>query len=229
MFSKKIYSDDERIRQVWDVIEVKKLMARRTYDNAFALRKKEMDELWVQKPENKKTASYGRDYGYVIGYDNIYKEYVADFEKNSTVGTTQIHSLSTPLVKIAGDGKTAQGVWYSPGQVTTPDDAKFVYTKFFVDFIKEDDEWKIWHLFVGTEYEVSVGASFEEDMPLEKARHPEKYPPLPRKSDAGFFAAEAYSMKYNYCHLKPLPDDYQTFSETVSYGPEGDPAYHKEV
>lgn len=52
----KVFSDDEQIRRVWDMEEVKDLMARRAYLYMQDLRREEIETLWVQKPENKKTA-----------------------------------------------------------------------------------------------------------------------------------------------------------------------------
>lgn len=65
-----------------------------------------------------------------------------------------MHTSTTPVIEIAGDGKTAQGAWYSPGIGVLPqyEDGKihlqsmFFWEKYGADFIKEDGAWKIWHL-----------------------------------------------------------------------------------
>ena len=53
----KVFSDDEQVRRVWDMEEVKDLMARRAYLYMQDLRREEIETLWVQKPENKRLRS----------------------------------------------------------------------------------------------------------------------------------------------------------------------------
>jgi len=65
-----------------------------------------------------------------------------------------MHTSTTPVIEIAGDGKTAQGAWYSPGMGVMPQivdgkvklQAMMFWEKYGADFIKEDGVWKIWHL-----------------------------------------------------------------------------------
>ncbi|MGC3982415.1 MAG: nuclear transport factor 2 family protein [Steroidobacteraceae bacterium] len=65
-----------------------------------------------------------------------------------TPGRMFVHSMLTPVIEIAADGKTAQGVWDSWGPLVTDGDAlgDWLWVKYGVDFIKENDQWKIWHL-----------------------------------------------------------------------------------
>ena len=71
-----IRSNEERIVRVWDVEQVKDLMSRRSIYEATGRRQEELDELWVQVPENRKTASFGRNWGYYVGTDEIRQFYV---------------------------------------------------------------------------------------------------------------------------------------------------------
>ena len=65
-----------------------------------------------------------------------------------------MHTQTTPIIEIAGDGKTAKGLWYSPGireSVQIIDDnavtaGGWFWEKYGVDFVKEDGKWKIWHI-----------------------------------------------------------------------------------
>lgn len=43
----KVFSDDEQVRRVWDMEEVKDLMARRAYLYMQDLRREEIETLWV--------------------------------------------------------------------------------------------------------------------------------------------------------------------------------------
>lgn len=67
----KVFSDDEQIRRVWDMEEVKDLMARRAYYYMQDMRREELETLWVQKPENRETAVFGSNWGFYLGLDNI--------------------------------------------------------------------------------------------------------------------------------------------------------------
>lgn len=52
------------------------------------------------------------------------------------------HPLTTPVIQVAKDGKTAKALWWSPGM----ERGGWAYGKYGVDFVKEDGEWRIWHL-----------------------------------------------------------------------------------
>lgn len=67
-------------------------------------------------------------------------------------GNMLIHYLATPMIEVAGDGKTARGVFRSPGveAVVPAGGGKPVplwsFGAYAVDFIHLDGRWKIWHL-----------------------------------------------------------------------------------
>jgi hypothetical protein len=93
-------------------------------------------------------------------------------------GQLHMHSMFTPVIEIAADGKTAQGVWdsFGPGVQTVSSGAGWLWVKYGVDFVKEDGEWKIWHLQVfpifSTPYEKSLTTTA-----LEHAAGPPPPPP----------------------------------------------------
>jgi len=87
------------------------------------------------------------------GIKRLYSKYHT--EQIVGPGVMAVHALTTPVLEIAGDGKTAKGVWVSPGHITggpfTPDGsikAHWAWMRYGNDFILEDGEWKIWHLHV---------------------------------------------------------------------------------
>ena len=157
MAKKKIVSrsNEERIIRVWDIEQIKDLMSRRTVYETNGQREEELRDLWVQLPENQKTASFGRNWGYYVGMDEIKRYYVtqyneqvqAEIAKLSDVdvpgtGRFLFHPLSTPNVNLAEDGKTAQGTWYSIGADCYPAengkaDCNWNCQKICADFIKE--------------------------------------------------------------------------------------------
>jgi hypothetical protein len=66
-------------------------------------------------------------------------------------GMLESELIGTPVIEVAGDGKTARGEWLSLMAVgkTHEDDPKpqalWIWWKSAIDFVKEDGEWKIWH------------------------------------------------------------------------------------
>ena len=57
-------------------------------------------------------------------------------------GGFTMHMASGPVIEIAGDGQTAQSIWFSPGCAGD----KWIWGVYMVDYVKEDGEWKFWHM-----------------------------------------------------------------------------------
>ena len=171
-------SEAEALTHVWDVEEVMEVMNRRVYYTMQGKHEEELRDLWVSTPELQKTASFGQNYGYYCGMEEIRSYYVTDFLakrqeildefraqdptienrlENRMIGYTSMAPNSTPLVEIAADGKTAQGVWYTIAQETVgrPEgrsEAMWRGEKLAADFVKEPEGWKIWHLVIANDY-----------------------------------------------------------------------------
>lgn len=67
-------------------------------------------------------------------------------------GLFESELIGTPVIEVADDGNTARGVWVSLMAIgkTHEDDpapqAMWVWWRTAIDFVKEDGNWKIWHL-----------------------------------------------------------------------------------
>lgn len=66
-------------------------------------------------------------------------------------GMLMLRPMTTPVIQVAEDGMTAQGLWLSPGLSTGGDPehgytASWAWIKYGCDFVKEDGVWKFWHL-----------------------------------------------------------------------------------
>ena len=219
---KKDYTDDELIRRVWDIEEIKKLVYRRGVYIANDWRARELDELWVSEPEHQKTASFGKNIGWYVGMENIRAWYV----KKHGNGYLAFHPASTGLVELAGDGRTAKGLFYSIAQETEPNGdgtarALWMPEKIAVDFIREEDGWKIWHIVIANDLTNEAGGNYEKTpVYLDYATDPVAVefgtPTIPMIThDATFNWWDNYP---------PMPRPYETFADEISYGPEG---YHK--
>jgi SnoaL-like domain len=69
-------------------------------------------------------------------------------------GHMPIHPITTPVIEVAADGRTAKGVWIGIGFVARTDaqtreaQCFWEWDKYGVDFIKEDGLWKFWHFHI---------------------------------------------------------------------------------
>ena len=86
-------------------------------------------------------------WGVFIGAQQI-KNLYEKLHEEPLVGTMFEHHF-THIIQVAADGKTAKGVFYSPGHETPlmfgELASKWCWGVYGADFIKEDGEWKIWH------------------------------------------------------------------------------------
>ena len=138
------------------------------------------------------------------------------------------------MIFVANDGKTAQGMWYSMGNMTLGDkdsvSAEWLFERVCMDAIKEGDEWKIWHLFIGTDVAIEPSKLFADQpvFPKEQDSLVEREFVRPGKVEPTM-PMMAYTPEFNWYKYPPLPDHYETFDETTSCGPEGNPEYRKEA
>ncbi len=121
--------------------------------------------------------------GYVTGHDDSWlssaKRYCQNngidvsgwtddqiLEVYGGVGQLLLHVTTTAIIEVAADGKTAKGFWYSPGMIAeSGQTGNTIWEAYGVDFVKEGDEWKMWHLhmftdFMGSFY-ITLGGSGE--------------------------------------------------------------------
>lgn len=232
------YTDLELMQRVWDVEEVKKLCHKRCYYVANDWREKELSELWVTGEEAKKTASFGRNWGYYVGMDAIRDYYVTQHDEkigalpgeNHGDGCLFHHPASTGLVYEAYDGKTARGLWYCISQETLPvsnteADARWYMEKLAIDFLKEDGQWKIWHVVIATDLQSEAGENYMEqpvDLPDTENRAFVEFgtPNLPMR---------VHNERYNWLDNYPAPPKpYNTMDEDNTYAPQGHPDYYEE-
>lgn len=86
--------------------------------------------------------------GAYVGGDHVKAFYARSAASKKPEGMFHLHPIQTPVVEVAGDGKTAKGVFLSlgAGANSGDDQGAWTWVKYGVDFIKEDGVWKIWHL-----------------------------------------------------------------------------------
>ncbi len=161
------YTNEELVTRLWDKEIVKDLMARRCYYKQNDWRQRELDELWVRKPENQADMSLSNNRGYFVGPDDIKAYYVDGIaEKRQSQlelvkktnpaaeygnSVMNAHTYHTIMVELSGDGLWARYLAYDHGHQTDPQEdgtAKGYWTSghILADLIKEDGVWKILHI-----------------------------------------------------------------------------------
>ena len=238
MMNKK-FTDEEQILRIWDVEDVKSLMSRRVFLQTADLREEELRTMWVQEPEHQKTASYGSNWGYYVGMDEIRKYYVeshaaaleeqkkANGAAEVNVGNMYAHPLTTGLVELAEDGKTAKGLWYSIGneamaQADGTAHVQWMLGKVAVDFVREGNEWKIWHIVISTDVDCQAGHDYGE-YPVYEDWSANSTNCVRREFGTPTIEKLTHDVTFNWWDNYPAmpPKDYKTFTDDISYGPEG--------
>ena len=217
------FAPEVRAQRAYDYEEIKKILGKQAYLMSANRREEELDTLWTK--ENTETASYGRNWGYYIGLDNIRAWYVGQ-NPIGAPGTCVCRPFTTHKIHIADDGKTAQATWYSIGYETiqTENGPKGYWDdcRCGADLILEADGWKIWHFFSGSDFALEPGVPYANLKVFERTEADE----LNRKNfGEPTLAFEAYTADYNYYSYPKIATEYATFAETVSNGPEGNPKY----
>lgn len=196
------------------------------------LHKDELDRYWAQSVDDivyahGKEAFFGREstYQYYIetpkkmcanGRTNAQKNYGMHFDPPDGPGYRVHNVLSSPVVEIAGDGQTAQGIWMAHtfmSQMGADGAASpsFGLAKYGDEFILEPDGWKMWHRrdYVDT----MLPCLMLESLPFENN--------LPRFQDGVKTIAQKGDMiykPYSCTYREPeIPQPYESWSPEQSY------------
>jgi hypothetical protein len=227
-----------KAEQAFERWEVQNCFSKHAYYHAWGFHRAEMEDIWV-----KKNGAYAGTVRWtnnnLVGYDAIWKFYVTDKEnalKKSLEEISKIypeiknvpenlgaggewacHMQNTPVIEVAGDGKTAKGIWFTPGvrNTTLFNNGKaevqgaYFMERYAVDFVKEDGKWKIWHFQnLGDPAPPGWGAT-SESKTLETVQGAGRTRPKD--------IPDSWSPKTVPVLYPKFPEPYYTFSETFSY------------
>lgn len=216
---------EKKAQRAEDILEIQNLMGRYVWKHE-AMKDPEFTDLYYAQNQDDVSWEVAQ-MGLFKGLDNIRIILNAHGPDSGTPkpGTMFLHTLCSPVIEIAGDRKSAKGVWHSPGAEATPDPkdgnlcGMWAWTKYAVDFIREGDEWKIWHYHVYRIFMTPAGTNFtdglEDEVQGEAWDGGNPFGIAPN-------APTTYDNPYNKDHVPGLvpapPEKYETFSETFSYG-----------
>jgi hypothetical protein len=229
------------------MLEVQNVMSKHSYYHAANKHRAEIEDIWV-KTDGKyaDSATFTNPYFIMKGMDIIIENYVEDdyqrqlkslediSKKHPEIKNVKenigagyewaLHAQTTPVIEIAGDGKTAKGIWYSPGvglgtgtysrinNGSAHVSGILFYEKYGVDFVKEDGEWKIWHIQMYYDFTPMMGAdwtSYENYEDIEM--------PVPEGCSPNPISYRPWSPTRVPSIQPAFPEKYYTFEETFSY------------
>lgn len=147
-------------------------------------------------------------------------------EQSYGIGTFRVNPLSAAVVEVADDEQTAKGLWCcfgSKGETKTcGPTSSWLFGYYAVDFIREEDDWKIWHMQYLLDVDCTCGQSWgkaHEPYPERPEFEALKRVPMAEPTRKAVLR-EMYSPGRALVESPRLPEPYATFSETFSYGTE---------
>ncbi len=85
------------------------------------------------------------DSGVYRGLASVAALYRAFEATKNVPGFFIMHTMVNPYIEIAADGGSARSHWLSPGAVGSDKSASWVWGPYYVDYVREDGEWRIAH------------------------------------------------------------------------------------
>ena len=148
-------------------------------------------------------------------------------------GPMEIRSLDNAIIEVADDGKTAKGFFYVFGLVTDISTrgavSNWVLGSLCIDFIRENDLWTLWHVLYLEDVDTPAGKKWGDPKAIEQ------FPEMPQFADmAGVTVAgpnqpkelrTLYTGSRPFTKLPKVPEPYDSFENTFSYGAESEEAW----
>ena len=188
--------------------ECRNLMGKYSYLHT-AMRNREFVDLWADREDCILAMPWGYYLG-KEGIRQCYLEDHGDRDDPEVQqspmfqGGMMMHAMDTCVLEVAGDGQTAKGCWLSPGHESCyiPDFSKipgwkkgdpvpegtplvssceWAWSKYQVDFIKENGVWKFWKLRLWPIYKTDFYVSWVDHPDMDPVDFPfQHHKPLPQ-------------------------------------------------
>lgn len=238
-----MFSTEQLVQRWEDQREIKNLMGK--YANCLILNREQdiFDMFWAGRED----ICLGFNDGWYAGRDAVRDYYGACVRRSALVakilkehfpeqlgglsdeemygrGPFKIKPISSPVIEVATDGKTAKGLWHCNGSYNDVEGcgpvAHWTWGYYAVDFVREDEGWKIWHMSYTNDIDCIGGQSWgkparalpEIDVfaPLKEFRYPEY--------TVRMTVRVLYSPERPHTDAPAIPEAYDTFANTFSYG-----------
>lgn len=204
---------EDRLERLEDAHEIENLMGRYAFLHT-AGRHEEVAELYAQRKPGVRVDMLG--WGVYEGTEGVRRfARVFQFLEGDGKGQLHMHPMTTPVIEVAGDGQTAKGVWITPGLNTVIAEkaqAFWSWCKYGVDFVKEDGQWKLWHVHVYGIFMTPYEQSWAETTPPPPPSMEGELKPDRPSPHLWMYSPTAVT------ELEPAPpESYETFDEETAY------------
>ena len=150
-------------------------------------------------------------------------------------GPMEIRSLDNAIIEIADDGATAKAFFYVFGLVTDITErgpiSNWVLGSCCFDFIRENDQWRIWHVLYLEDVDTPAGKKWGDPNAIEQ------FPLMPEfkamadvnvtEPNAPATLRSLYTGSRPFTKLPKVPEPYDTFENTFSYGADSEEAWRQ--
>jgi hypothetical protein len=154
----------ERVARANAWVECEKVMALHCYWHAAGIHREEIEQYWTKE----EPLTWAHNFGQMNSFENytacyadaqeanaeayyglvepLYPE-VRDVKDHRVLIEEAMHLLVTPIIEVAGDGRTAKGLWYTPGCIfssLTPRkerEGMWIWERYGADFVFENGRW----------------------------------------------------------------------------------------
>lgn len=215
MNQERILTPELQVLRTADEIAIKNIMGRFSY-LLFAREYEKLADLFAVKTEGVRAQI--ANWGIYKGPESVRKLFVDVLGGvvDGGVGCFYCDPINTPAVEVAGDGKTAKGLWLFTGAETVREDdghqGYWSWGRYAVDFVKEDGRWKIWHFTLVGLFRTKFGVSWVDAPDIYKPELPDNLKPDEEGGYHWYYRTDVETEN------KPAPPEpYWTFDETFSY------------
>ncbi len=133
----------ERVQRLEDSIEIQKLQSKYAHYLFTQDYSRIVAECFAQKRPD--VSVEFSDSGVYRGIESIRALYKAFESTRRIPGFFILHMTVNPYIEIAKDGLSARSHWLSPGATGSNSSASWVWGPYYVDYVKEDGQWRILH------------------------------------------------------------------------------------
>ncbi len=131
-----------RVQYLEDMTAIQKLQASYVH-RLFTQRFESIPDLYARNTPD--VSVEFSDSGLFKGHDSVTRLYNAFGRTREIPGFFILHMAVNPYIEIAADGQSAKSHWLSPGATNSPSGSSWVWGPYYVDYVKEDGDWKILH------------------------------------------------------------------------------------
>lgn len=131
----------DRVRYLEDMVAIQQLQSeyiQLLFTQDFD---KIVDRCFAKKTEG--IAVEFSDSGVYRGIDSVTELYKAFEAVKNIPGFFIMHLTVNPYIVIAKDGLSARSSWMSPGASASRSGARWIWGPYYIDYVKEDGEWRI--------------------------------------------------------------------------------------